>query len=370
MSLLFVGATLALRVSYNGKTIATVRNRAQFEAAATLVTRTVNGSSSEIAGVVKEPVFTSALVLSSSIDSQQDVALAIIENTDDIIAATAITVNGRLLACTTEEGLAEEIERCRTRFETEGTQCTSEFLETPVLEQGYYLKSGLKTLEQIRPLIEAIPVRTTVLAVTDTAIPYKTEQRENAQKERGWSAVVSEGCDGILRVGESVTLIDGIETERVPIESCVVREPVTRVVEIGTARSASSGSTVTVSGLILPLPSGVWQVSAYFGDGRGHRGIDLRSPAGTSIYAAASGTVTSAGWDGDYGYCVVINHGNGFETRYAHASSLYVKAGQTVCAGEEIAAVGRTGNASGNHLHFEIILNGTRVDPAPSLGIN
>lgn len=95
-----------------------------------------------------------------------------------------------------------------------------------------------------------------------------------------------------------------------------------------------------------------------------HKGIDIGAPNGTPIKAAASGTVTCASYTtGGYGNLVVISHGNNIETYYGHASKIYVKKGQTVKAGDVIAAVGSTGRSTGNHLHFEIRKNGNQINP-------
>lgn len=95
-----------------------------------------------------------------------------------------------------------------------------------------------------------------------------------------------------------------------------------------------------------------------------HAGIDIAAPAGTPIKAAAAGTVTYAGNANDgYGYYVVISHGNGVQTLYAHCSKLLVTKGQKVSQGELIAKVGSTGNSTGNHLHFEVRKNGITYNP-------
>ena len=94
-----------------------------------------------------------------------------------------------------------------------------------------------------------------------------------------------------------------------------------------------------------------------------HKGMDFAAPAGTPIYAAASGTVTSASYSGNAGNMIVINHGNGLQTYYMHCNSMYVRAGQTVSKGQNIGAVGSTGNSSGPHLHFQVMQNGTPVNP-------
>lgn len=94
-----------------------------------------------------------------------------------------------------------------------------------------------------------------------------------------------------------------------------------------------------------------------------HKGLDIAAKAGTPIYAAAGGTVTYSGYKGALGNLVIINHGNGVETYYGHCSSLNVSVGQKVEAGDKIAEVGKTGSATGYHLHLEVHVNGTAVNP-------
>lgn len=94
-----------------------------------------------------------------------------------------------------------------------------------------------------------------------------------------------------------------------------------------------------------------------------HTGLDISATTGTDIKAVASGTVTCAKYSGSYGNLVKIDHGNGVETWYGHTSKMYVKVGQEVKAGDVIAAVGSTGNSTGPHLHLEIRINGTHVNP-------
>lgn len=95
-----------------------------------------------------------------------------------------------------------------------------------------------------------------------------------------------------------------------------------------------------------------------------HTGLDIGNKVGTPLYAADSGVVEKSGWNsGGYGYMVLINHGGGVKTRYAHASKLYVKVGDKVSKGEAIAAMGSTGRSTGPHIHFEVIINGKLLNP-------
>jgi len=119
-----------------------------------------------------------------------------------------------------------------------------------------------------------------------------------------------------------------------------------------------------------PLP-GFTRISSPFGNrpdpfhGRTvfHSGVDVPAPMGINILAAESGTVIFSSWQGGYGNTVIINHGNGIHTMYAHASSLVVRVGQNVNRGDVIARVGSTGRSTGNHLHFEVRVNGSLVNP-------
>lgn len=94
-----------------------------------------------------------------------------------------------------------------------------------------------------------------------------------------------------------------------------------------------------------------------------HTGLDISAVTGTDIKVVADGTVISAGYSGSYGYLVKVDHGNGVETWYAHTSKMYVKKGDTVKAGDVIAAVGSTGNSTGPHLHLEIRVDGVAINP-------
>jgi len=96
---------------------------------------------------------------------------------------------------------------------------------------------------------------------------------------------------------------------------------------------------------------------------RHHDGIDLAAPHGTPIYAARAGRVVFAGWYYGYGRTVILDHGNGLQTLYGHASSLLVREGQQVERGQLIARVGCTGSCTGSHLHFEVRLRGRAVNP-------
>lgn len=168
---------------------------------------------------------------------------------------------------------------------------------------------------------------------------------------------------------DKATTLDTIQGERAEYEHEVEVLEAESAALAAQIRSAQEQAVATGSSP-APNPGGLsWPVSgpvvSGFGPrgGRLHEGIDIIAASGTPVRASAAGTVIHAGWLGGYGLLVVIDHGGGLSTAYAHNSSLARGVGARVVQGEVIAYVGSTGNSSGPHVHFEVRVNGTAVDP-------
>ena len=128
-------------------------------------------------------------------------------------------------------------------------------------------------------------------------------------------------------------------------------------------QAPSSGGWISpLSSYRLTSPFGM-RIHPVYGYERMHSGVDMAAPAGTPIYAAKAGKVTTATWNNSAGYYVSINHGDGFSSIYMHMTHYIVSAGQYVSRGQVIGYVGSTGTSTGNHLHFGIAYNGTYVNP-------
>ncbi|MBQ7688183.1 MAG: M23 family metallopeptidase [Clostridia bacterium] len=176
-----------------------------------------------------------------------------------------------------------------------------------------------------------------------------------------------------------VTYVDGAPTgEEEEVGRLTVIRPVAEQLQVGTrALDASFVSGSSYGGLLIWPAVGADNINSDYAWrwGKLHAALDIGSKVGTSlgktVVAAAEGTVVISGVHSSYGYYVKIDHGNGMQTLYAHcmAGSLLVNVGDHVDAGTPIAKVGMTGYATGPHLHFEVIINGVRVDPKPYLGI-
>ena len=157
-------------------------------------------------------------------------------------------------------------------------------------------------------------------------------------------------------------------------EAALSAEEAERLAQQNQNNVAGSGSTSNVtpstSGFISPLPGGAyvtcaygWRIHPIWGDERFHYGVDLAASQGTPIYAIAAGTVTTATYGDANGYYVSISHGNGYGSVYCHMTNYIVSVGDSVSQGQVIGYVGSTGWSTGPHLHFEIHVNGSTVNP-------
>lgn len=166
--------------------------------------------------------------------------------------------------------------------------------------------------------------------------------------------VHEEGTVGHRERNDIVTIENGIEVKREMVHENILVASEPAVIERG---------TIIPPTYIKPVNGGRKTSNYGWRWGRLHKGVDWGLPTGTTIFASGGGTVVRADKNGAYGLCVLISHPDGRMTRYAHCSKLLVSAGQTVEQGETIALSGNTGRSTGPHLHFEMIINGSAVDP-------
>lgn len=212
-------------------------------------------------------------------------------------------------------------------------------------------------------------VRSTKTVTYDEEIPFETEVTKDSNKAKGYREVTQEGQKGQKSVTAKVVTVNGHEESREILSETVTAEAVTQKVVEGTksevtyraSYSAPTYGSGQYSGSFIWPTSGGY-ISCYYGSG-GHKGIDIANSYGKPVYASMAGKVVVAGWYYSYGKCVIIDHGNGVRTLYGHNSSLNVAVGQTVGQGEVIAQVGSTGYSTGNHVHFEVQINGRTQNP-------
>jgi len=212
--------------------------------------------------------------------------------------------------------------------------------------------------------VAALETQTANLEIALTNLEELTAERilrleQIAATEDGYRALIAQAEDGIRRADLAIATAQAQQAQA--------------------AAARQTGNVVLDSSAPMAYPVALpphvnspfgWRPNPF---GRGgsvwHTGIDLRAPMHTPILAAEAGVVTFVGWRSGYGNTVMINHGDGIVTLYAHNTLNLVRVGDHVTRGQQIATAGVTGNVTGPHLHFEVIVNGTPVNPGPFIGI-
>lgn len=267
----------------------------------------------------------------------------------------------------------DTVSQIAQRFDMTTTQI---FNLNPSLKENIYI--GQKIL--LSSEVNFVRVQITKTEKRTVEIPYDTVKVNTSSLYVGDQRTVVKGVNGLEEVTELVTYIDGVRVSSKEVSRTTVREAVDEKIQVGTKQnyfgSSTGGSVVSYGGRLLWPAIGATSISSPYGPrslGGWHGGMDIVRPGGSlgcAVVAAESGTVTFAGWYGSGGYTVMINHGNGLSTLYAHMQqgSLTVSAGQRVSRGQQIGRIGATGYVTGPHLHFEVRVNGTKVNPAKYLG--
>lgn len=184
--------------------------------------------------------------------------------------------------------------------------------------------------------------------VVDTQYVYNDNLYNTEQN------VIQNGSNGTKEIAADITYKNGVEVNRVIIKETVIKEAVPQIIELGTVNPPT---------YVKPIKGGRFSSGYGFRWGTTHKGIDWACNVGTDVFASCDGKVIQAGWVNGYGYCVTLQHSDGNKTRYAHLSKILVSAGQRVSQYETIALSGNTGNSTGPHVHFEIIVDGAAVNP-------
>lgn len=420
--------TYALSIEQNGQVVAYVADESIYtEAKNDLQTRLVSDTEESLLEL--DPQFSIVSVSKRKISEPTQVTDNLIRMSDeDIVEADGLYVDDVFYGAVTNDTLIQSIfDETLDKYRSEEGTEKVEFAKKVELKKGYYLADSVVSDSEMRELLTSdvkgkrtytiksgdspsliaskhgIPYATfkalnptleqkcmigdeavisnnePFLSVKVTkeenyieSVPYKIETTNDSSKEVGYTKVVQEGKAGSREVRAMVEYIDNVEESRQIIYSNTLEEPVTKKVIKGTKVTYSSGSSYSsgsgkVSGnFIWPVGGSGGRISCYYGS-RGHRGLDIAAPYGTPIRASASGRVVVSGWYYSYGKCVVIDHGNGVRTLYGHNSSLNVSVGDYVSQGQKIAGCGSTGYSTGNHLHFEVIVNGANRNPSKYL---
>ena len=374
----------ALEVQVNGQTVGYVANEDVFNSAKEAVQERINyAGTDENTKWTVEPTYT--ISVAHSVLDENEMANAILKSSSDQISeGTALYLDGELTAvCSDGTALQSYLSSLLEPYEdAEDPNVTVGFNKEVTLENGIYFNESFQQENDVESMLSGVQQQEKIYTVQtgDTlwSIAQKNDLtfRELCELNTNFKgAALTETSniqagDELIVTKQEATLevritTDGVQLSQQILSTVVTKEPVTEKIVVGTKKQAKT-SYITGSGqFIWPVP-GYRNCSRWYGGS--HKGVDICAAAGTPIYASAGGTVTKAGYNKagagtGYGYSIIINHGNGYTTVYAHCLSLVVHAGQTVKQGQLIGHVGSTGRSSGNHCHFEIRRNGSYIAP-------
>lgn len=209
-----------------------------------------------------------------------------------------------------------------------------------------------------------VTVKTIETTKQTERIPYNVEYKTDSSMYINESKVLVKGVEGEKLVEYSFVKENGIIVEETILDEEIKKDPTSKVVLKGTKIVPTKGSGTigwpTYGGIITSGYGPRW--------GTFHYGIDISGVSDRTIKAADNGTVSFTGYNGGYGNCVIIDHGNGVQTLYGHLSTISVSVGTSIAKGQKIGVMGSTGNSYGVHLHFEVIVNGDKKNPINYVG--
>lgn len=241
----------------------------------------------------------------------------------------------------------------------------AELKEANTQLKGDFLKIGQKlNLKKAEPLLTVVYTQKVTL---QEKVPYSTVYENDHDLYRNQEKIKQKGIYGSREVTYLITKANGLETDRQTLAEKVLSQAVSQIVLKGTKSvTVASRGGQWEGQIVWPVRGPITSGYGYRIKGKSrefHNAIDIDGVTGDPVSAAADGVVTFAGWSGNYGKCVVIDHGSGMVTRYAHLSTINVKVEDKVTSGSLIGRVGSTGRSTGSHLHFEVWINGVTENP-------
>lgn len=303
-------------------------------------------------------------------DNAQSVSNAMVENdtsvTDDV---AGLYVNDELVGvCSSATKLQSKLDSIIDKAKKKYDDKTEiSFYNEVKVESGIFSSDSIENTDTLIKKAEKdellqVLVKTTQVVKED--LPYSTKVKYDKSKDSSYKKVIKKGVTGKQETTYKVSYLDGVQVDAAIMNVKTVKKSSNQVIVKGNGKKKAN---VSDKGFMWPAPS-VHSISSSYGyreGGEFHTGLDIADGDcyGATIVASKSGTVEWAGYDDSgYGNYVIINHGDGYKTLYGHCSSVAVSQGQKVTQGQTIAAIGSTGQSTGNHLHFEVRTGDDRSD--------
>ncbi len=361
-------AEFALALEYQGQPFGYIADESVYTNAAAMVEGMVIDAN-ESFQVERAPKLTLTVAKSADLLNEGEVRDLILEKVGaSVTEVSGLYVDGIFRGAMEQGTLNALMKQVLSEYSIKDAD-KIDFFSKMELVEGLYPTSTVCTAEEMTAYLRTVPVKAIRYVTYTETIKYPTVVQELPNQPLGYQEVRVRGKNGKQTVTAEIISVDGVEQYRSVVSAVVTKAPVTQVVAVGGktySEDVTQGDGVATGTFVWPLPY-TKVISSPFASrwGSFHGAIDISngSTNGKPIIASDGGTVVEARYHSSYGYYVLIDHGNGYQTRYAHCSKLNVEEGQKVAQGEYIAKVGNTGYSFGAHLHFEVIKNGKLVDP-------
>ena len=366
------GVKLTYNLIYNGNVFANVSSKEVYSQAVALAKTYVSGKEVDFSAIEIKKVVS----INETTSTVEETSKLLLANNPTICSGFEVIVGGDVVGYVSDLEVYETAKNNKlSSYNVEGAQCTSSFLVNVSAKAAYFDVKNLSKAEDIEAAFAPLDVQTVAIVDSTYTVKYETVAQKDATKKAGYQQVITEGVHGSNKVVKETVYLNGVMVSDPVVTTTVLRAPVNEVILVGIKDVfvTTAPQNASSAGFVWPLSEkGV--ITAPYGELRGggsrrHQGVDIGVPVGTSVVAVKGGTVIEEDYDSDYGYYVIIDHGNGMQTRYAHNSSNTVSVGQTISAGQLIALSGNTGRSTGPHLHFEVIINGRTTNPGYSLDL-
>lgn len=414
---------VVVKVEYQGQLLGYIESESVYNAAENRLQQRMNYLDDDDV-LYTIPRFTLAAMYEQEYELMDEYQLTdslIMSASDDILSATGISIDGKFYGAVLDyakiaENLSEKLAEMEEQYPGQDVKFTKDI----VLDTGLFVTNNIVEVSEILELIDTkevlaaydtvrsgdtpimiaarngvtldelvelnpdilsvcivgapvlvtkeqsfLPISVIHQSTYDVSVPYDTVYYDTSKLPKGFDKIEISGKNGVDEVVALIEVVDGAEVSREIIKTTRVLEPVTQTISRGTSvfNSEDYVGGASPEGFIWPTYGGY--ISSGYGDrwGSFHTGIDYATAYGTPVVASRGGTIIFSGYHSSYGYLIKIDHGGGLQTWYAHNSKLLVSVGQTVAQGDMIANIGSTGNSSGNHLHFEVRLDGVTYPP-------
>ncbi len=373
-----VGNFTAYEYMYNGKILGIVKNQEEvYKTIDVIGDKLIYEHNAEITIDKKRDItFKRVLAVGKEIDDKEEILNRLTYMKDINAKGYAIVIEGMPTAIVASEqnarNILDEIQKQYLSNNSSAVEKPLGFEETVIIESTETKLGSIESEEKVLAKLMAatnkkeegeakplLSVQTEEVLTYYEPIPYAIEYEDTMSKYKGETTVKSKGTEGQKEIVAKIIRTNGVEVEKEILKETTISQPMAQVVLRGTKEPPKLVGTGT---FIYPIRG---TLTSRFGYrwGSMHPALDIAAPTGTPIKASDGGTVTFAGYQGSYGYMVEIDHGGNRKTRYAHCSKLLVKVGQKVYQGMHIANVGNTGNSTGPHVHFEVLINGVQKNP-------